>query len=154
MKTLSKININSSLICAGGGNFTVQERKDINRLQLSDKIIQMDIDDNMLPYLYSKAQAFVFPSLYEGFGIPVLEAFACGCPVLLSNRSSLPEVGGDAARYFDPESVPSLVERLAEVIEDKAIADDMKTKGINRSKLFSWENTALKTIEAYKKALS
>lgn len=154
MKALSQININSSLICAGGGNFSAQERKDINRLQLSDKIIQMAVDDNVLAYLYSKAQALVFPSLYEGFGIPILEAFTCGCPALLSNRSSLPEVGGDAALYFDPESVPSLVERLAEVIENKALADDMKTRGLNRIKLFSWENTALKTIETYKKALS
>ena len=154
IKALSQLNITSSLICAGGGKFTTQERKDIHRLQLSDKIIQMDIRDNLLAYLYSKAQAFVFPSLYEGFGIPILEAFVCGCPVLLSNRSSFPEVGGDAARYFDPESIPSLVERLAEVVEDKALAEDMRTKGFNRSKLFSWENTALKTIETYKKVSS
>ncbi|MCX6122930.1 MAG: glycosyltransferase family 1 protein [Ignavibacteriales bacterium] len=154
IKTLSQLNIMSSLICAGGGKFTMQERKKIHRLQLSDKISQIDIHDNQLEYLYSKAQAFVFPSLYEGFGIPILEAFACGCPVLVSNRSSLPEVGGDAARYFDPESIPSLVERLAEVIEDKTLAEDMRTKGFNRSKLFSWENTALKTIETYKKVSS
>lgn len=153
IKTLSQMNITSSLVCAGGGKFTPQERKEIHRLQLSDKIIQMDIRDNLLAYLYSKAQAFVFPSLYEGFGIPILEAFACGCPVVLSNRSSLPEVGGDAARYFDPESVLSLAEKLAEVVEDKALADNMRTKGFNRSKLFSWENTALKTIETYKKVL-
>jgi glycosyltransferase involved in cell wall biosynthesis len=151
---LSQMNITRSLICAGGGKFSTQERKEIHRLQLSDKIIQMDIHDNLLAYLYSQAQVFVFPSLYEGFGIPILEAFACGCPVLLSNRSSLPEVGGDAARYFDPESIPSLVEKLAEVMKNKALAEEMRTKGLDRSKLFSWENTALKTIETYKKVLS
>ena len=154
IKSLSQINIHTSLICAGGGKFTMQERKNINRLQLSDKIIQIDVDDNMLAYLYFKAQAFVLPSLYEGFGIPILEAFACGCPALLSNRSALPEIGGDAAIYFDPKSVPSLVERLAEVVEDKSLADDIRTKGFNRLKLFSWENTTLKTIETYKKVLS
>jgi glycosyltransferase involved in cell wall biosynthesis len=154
IKMLSQMNITRSLICAGGGKFSTQERKEIHRLQLSDKIIQMDIHDNLLAYLYSQAQVFVFPSLYEGFGIPILEAFACGCPVLLSNRSSLPEVGGDAARYFDPESIPSLVEKLAEVMKNKALAEEMRTKGLDRSKLFSWENTALKTIETYKKVLS
>jgi glycosyltransferase involved in cell wall biosynthesis len=154
MNALSQTTPHCSLICAGGGTFTARERKEIDRLRLSDKIIQMDADDTMLAHLYSRAQAFVFPSLYEGFGIPILEAFACGCPVLLSNRSCLPEVGGDAARYFDPESVSSLVENLTEVIEDKALADDMRTSGLNRLKLFSWDNTARKTIESYKKALS
>jgi glycosyltransferase involved in cell wall biosynthesis len=153
MKALSQMNSHCSLLCAGGGKFTALEQKDINSLQLSDKIIQMDVHDNELAHLYSKAQAFVFPSLYEGFGIPVLEAFACGCPALLSNRSSLPEVGGNAALYFEPESVPSLVERLSEVIENKTLADDMRTKGLNRLKLFSWKNTALKTIETYKKVV-
>jgi glycosyltransferase involved in cell wall biosynthesis len=154
VKSLSQITLKSSLVCAGGGKFTPEEREDIRRLQLSDKIIHMEIHDELLAYLYSNAQAFVFPSLYEGFGIPILEAFACRCPVLLSNRSSLPEVGGDAARYFNPESIPSLVESLAEVVEDQALAEDMRTKGWNRSKLYSWENTARKTIETYKKVLS
>jgi glycosyltransferase involved in cell wall biosynthesis len=153
MKALSQINSTSSLICAGGGKFSTQERKDIKRLQLSDKILQMDGNDAVLAHLYSSAQAFVFPSLYEGFGIPVLEAFACGCPALLSNRSSLPEVGGDAALYFDPESISSLVEILAEILENKVLCDDMRTKGLNRLKLFSWNNTAYKTIETYKKAV-
>lgn len=142
------------LICAGGGKFTAQERKEIDRLRLSDKIIQMEADDILLAYLYSRAQAFVFPSLYEGFGIPILEAFTCGCPVLASNRSCLPEVGGDAARYFDPANVSSLVEVLAELQGDKTPADDMRTRGYNRLKLFSWDNTSLKTIETYKKVLS
>ena len=154
MKTLSHMDNHSSLICAGGGKFSTLEQKYIQKLQLSDKIIQMDVNDIVLTHLYSKAYAFVFPSLYEGFGIPILEAFACGCPALLSNRSSLPEVGGNAALYFDPESVPSLVERLTELIENKAFADDMRTRGLNRLKLFSWKSTALKTIETYKKVVS
>ena len=153
MKALSQMDNHSSLICAGGGKFSTQEQKYIQKLQLSDKIIQMDVNDNVLTHLYSKARAFVFPSLYEGFGIPILEAFACGCPALLSNRSSLPEVGGDAANYFDPESVSSLAEILNEVIENKSLADDMRERGYNRSKLFSWENTAFKTIETYKDVL-
>jgi glycosyltransferase involved in cell wall biosynthesis len=113
----------------------------------------MAVNDNILAHLYSKAQALVFPSLYEGFGIPVLEAFACECPALLSNRSSLPEVGGDAALYFDPESVPNLVERLAEVLENNVLVDSMRINGLRRLKLFSWENTARKTIETYRKVV-
>jgi len=154
MHALSQTIPHCSLICAGGGTFTSQERKEIERLRLTDKIIQMAADDTVLAYLYTRAQAFVFPSLYEGFGIPILEAFACGCPVLLSKRSCLPEVGGGAARYFDPASVSSLVEKLAEVLEDRTLVDDMRTGGLNRLKLFTWDNTALKTIETYKKALS
>ncbi len=154
MKALPHVNLQCSLICAGGGKFTKKEKKYISRLRLSDKIIQMEVDDYMLSYLYSKAKAFVFPSLYEGFGIPILEAFACGCPVLLSNRSSLPEVGGNAAKYFDPKNLSSLVEILTEVIENKSLADDLRTNGLERLRFFSWKNTALKTIETYKKALS
>ena len=154
MHALSQTTLHCSLVCAGGGTFTSLERKEIERLRLTDKIIQMDTDDTVLAYLYTRAQAFVFPSLYEGFGIPILEAFACGCPVLLSKRSCLPEVGGDAARYFDPASVSNLVEILTEVLEDSSLANDMRTDGLNRLKLFSWDNTALKTIETYKKALS
>ena len=154
MHALSQTTLHCSLVCAGGGTFTSLERKEIERLRLTDKIIQMDTDDTVLAYLYTRAQAFVFPSLYEGFGIPILEAFACGCPVLLSKRSCLPEVGGDDARYFDPASVSNLVEILTEVLEDSSLANDMRTDGLNRLKLFSWDNTALKTIETYKKALS
>jgi glycosyltransferase involved in cell wall biosynthesis len=153
INALSQMNILPSLLCAGGGKFTAQEQKNIRKLKLPDRIFQMEVDDSLLAYLYSKAQAFVFPSLYEGFGIPVLESFACGCPALLSNRSSLPEVGGDAARYFDPESVPSLAEKLAEVIENKTLADDMIINGFNRLKSFSWKSTTLKTLETYKKVI-
>ena len=153
LKALLQINSSYSLICAGGGKFSMQEKKDFHNLQLTEKIIHMDVHDKMLVHLYSHARALVFPSLYEGFGIPILEAFACGCPVLLSNRSSLPEVGGNAARYFDPENVSSLVEKLTEVVEDKTLADNMREQGFNRLKLFSWESTALKTVETYRKVL-
>jgi glycosyltransferase involved in cell wall biosynthesis len=153
MNALNPISAHSSLICAGGGKFTAQERIEIDRLHLSSKIIQMDVDDTLLTYLYSKAQAFVFPSLYEGFGIPILEAFACGCPALLSNRSSLPEVGGDAAGYFDPENASDLSKKLTELIKEKDLANDMRKKGFSRLKLFSWENTARLTLDTYKKVV-
>jgi glycosyltransferase involved in cell wall biosynthesis len=144
---------NLRLVCAGGGAFTKKEILEIQTLQLSGKIIQVNVDDQALAYLYSKAKAFVYPSLYEGFGIPVLEAFACGCPAILSNRSSLPEVGGDAAQYFDPENPASLVTVLSEVLNNNDAADHMREKGLERVKLFSWDDTAQKTLETYKKVL-
>ncbi|RPI00553.1 MAG: glycosyltransferase family 1 protein [Ignavibacteriae bacterium] len=152
MKELSQTSPDCYLICAGGGTWTEPERKQIDQLQLSGKIIQRDVNDRTLATLYSKARAFVFPSLYEGFGIPVLEAFACGCPALLSDRSSVREVGGSAALYFDPEYVPSLVERLREILENKTLADDLRTRGLKRMELFSWEQTARKTLEVYRTA--
>ena len=153
MSLLPRTHASCSLICAGGGTFTAQEQNEISKFRLTGRIIHIEADDHLLVHLYSHAQAFVFPSLYEGFGIPVLEAFACGCPVLLSNRSCLPEVGGNAARYFNPESISSLVENLSEIIKDKELAGSMRTKGFDRVKLFSWKHTALKTVETYKKVL-
>jgi glycosyltransferase involved in cell wall biosynthesis len=142
------------LICAGGDKFNKEESIEIDKLQLKDRIIQMNVEDAVLAYLYSKARAFVFPSLYEGFGIPILEAFACGCPTILSNRSSLPEIGGNAAKYFNPEDIVNITTALSEVLENNNMADDMRTAGANRVKLFSWKNTAEKTLEIYKKALN
>jgi glycosyltransferase involved in cell wall biosynthesis len=148
---VQKMKNEYSLLCAGGGIFTKQEVAEIDRLKLPDKVIQIKATDDELAYLFSKAKAFVYPSLYEGFGIPVLEAFACGCPAILSNRSSLPEVGGEAAQYFDPENTESLINKLTGVLENENLASTMRMKGLERVKLFSWKQTARKTLETYKK---
>lgn len=153
VQVVFKTDTNCSLVCAGGGTFSKQEIHEIEKLHLSGRVIQIPADDTLLAYLYSKARAFVYPSLYEGFGIPILEAFACGCPVILSNRSSLPEVGGDAAQYFDPENQESLVTALSEVLNNNNAADHMREKGLERVKLFSWDDTARKTLETYKKVI-
>jgi Glycosyltransferase len=153
VKVLFKTDTNCFLVCAGGGTFTKHEIREIERLHLSGRIIQMPADDALLAYLYSKARAFVYPSLYEGFGIPILEAFACACPAIVSNRSSLPEVGGDAAQYFDPENPASLMTALSEVLNNNDAADHMREKGLERVKLFSWDDTAQKTLETYKKVI-
>ena len=97
------------LICAGGFNFSRTEREIIDSLNLTDKIIYTGIEnENKLINLYKNAICFVFPSLYEGFGFPILESFQCGCPLLCSNSSSFPEVAGDAAEYFDPYDAESI----------------------------------------------
>ncbi|UEG50562.1 glycosyltransferase family 4 protein [Ferruginibacter lapsinanis] len=131
-------NKNLYLICAGGGKFSEVEKLMINELQLNDQILQIGIDDKILSYLYQNAKCFVFPSLYEGFGIPTLEAFACGCPVVLSNSSSMPEVGGDAALYIDPNDRASIYSTVKRLIEDKSLQQSLKEKGFQQAKKFSW----------------
>ncbi|MEO0101133.1 MAG: glycosyltransferase family 1 protein [candidate division WOR-3 bacterium] len=106
-----------------------------------------------LPPFYTGAEIFVFPSLYEGFGLPVLEAMACGTPVICSNVSSLPEIGGDAVLYFNPHSVEELVSQIERLIGDSELREKLKERGIERAKKFSWQKTAEETIKVLKGAL-
>jgi glycosyltransferase involved in cell wall biosynthesis len=100
--------------------------------------------------LYSCTDLFVFPSLYEGFGMPVLEAMACGAPVLTSNSTALAEVAGDAAVLVDPQDARALGEAMIRVLEDEPLRAALKAKGFARAKQFSWENAAVKTVELYR----
>lgn len=104
--------------------------------------------------LYNAASVFIYPSLYEGFGLPVLEAMACGCPVITSNISSLPEVAGDAAVLIDPYNVSQLAEAIRNIFEDETQALLMRQSGLERAKQFSWERCAQKTLAVYKQVLS
>jgi glycosyltransferase involved in cell wall biosynthesis len=97
--------------------------------------------------------AFVFPSLYEGFGIPVLEAFSCKCPCLLSNHGSLPEVGGSAALYFDPVNTETLQTAFSCLLESPSLRKDLIEKGTERLKSFSWDKTYREVIQLYKSIL-
>ena len=103
--------------------------------------------------LWGLAQAFVFPSLYEGFGLPVLEAMARGVPVASSNASSLPEVAGDAALLFDPRDEPALASALTRLLDDAPLAEDLRARGLARAREFTWERTARLTLETYARAL-
>ncbi len=100
--------------------------------------------------LYSHADLFVFPSLYEGFGMPVLEAMACGAPTITSNSTALPEVGGDAAILVDPENAEKLGEAMVRVLEDEELRHTLKAKGLTRVKDFSWDRAARATVEVYR----
>ncbi|HPN60087.1 MAG TPA: glycosyltransferase, partial [Chitinophagaceae bacterium] len=96
---------------------------------------------------------FVFPSLYEGFGLPVLEAMQCGCPTLLSNNSSLPEVGGGAGAYFDPQQPGALTPVLDELLRDETRRQQMIAAGYQQATRFNWDRTAEGHKEVYKKLL-
>ena len=101
-----------NLVCAGGGKFSEKELELLNELNVSNKVVQFNFDDSSLPGLYKNAILFVFPSLYEGFGIPILEAFSCKCPIACSNNSCLPEIAKDAAAYFDPFKEESILQAV------------------------------------------
>jgi len=107
------------------------------------------IDDDDLPAVYSGAEMLAFPSLREGFGLPVLEAMACGVPVVASNASALPEVAGDAALLVDPYDVEALAEAMGRVLRDDALRRRLRRAGIARAGQFSWETAARQTLDAY-----
>ena len=111
------------------------------------------VEEEDLPALYNGADLFVFPSLYEGFGLPPLEAMACGTPVVTSNSSSLPEVVGDAAIMVDPYDVDAIADAMARVLDDPALADDLRQRGLARAGQFSWERMAQETIKVYQHVL-
>lgn len=112
-----------------------------------------NIPQNDLITLYSMARCLVFPSLYEGFGLPVLEAMQCGCPVITSNASSLPEVAGDAAVYIDPRDPASLLAALQKVLGDEVVRKKLKVDGLARAAVFSWERTATMTHDVYEQVM-
>lgn len=112
------------------------------------------VADEHLPALYAGADLFTFPSLYEGFGLPVLEAMACGAPVVTSNSSSLPEVAGDAAILVDPYNVEQIAQAMWLVLSQPALAAEMRAKGLARAAQFTWERTARETAAVYERVLA
>ena len=137
------------VVCAGGGVFTKEEVYLLRNTYIEDRVIQIFFNDDILTLLYKNALAFVFPSLYEGFGIPVLEAFACKCPLILSNTSCFPEIAGDAAIYFDPANEYSIRDSVTKVIYNEELRNYLIQKGTERLKNFSWEKTARETKKVY-----
>jgi len=107
------------------------------------------VENDALPMLYRAATVFIYPSLFEGFGFPPLEAMACGTPVLCSTRGALGEVVGDAAATVDPEDVTALTKQLAALASDPALRGKLRVAGLARARRFDWERTAAKTLEVY-----
>ncbi|NMB90815.1 MAG: glycosyltransferase family 4 protein, partial [Chloroflexi bacterium] len=111
------------------------------------------VEEEDLPALYNGADLFVFPSLYEGFGLPPLEAMACGVPVVTSNVSSLPEVVGDAALLVDPYQEEQIYTAMRRVLEDPQLAEDLRHKGLQRAARFTWQRMAEETLAVYREVL-
>ena len=139
------------VICFGGGDFNTEELAIMHKLNISgDQVRQISGDDQLLAKLYQGARSFVFPSLYEGFGLPPLEAMSYGCPVVCSNKSSIPEVVGDAGQYFDPYDVNSIQTAIEEVVESNELSESLAKLGRNRLNTYSWDKCARDTLHIYK----
>jgi glycosyltransferase involved in cell wall biosynthesis len=142
------------LVIGGKPDYGVQEafRSARSRGETSSVQFAGLIPDADLPIFYSGAACFVYPSLFEGFGLPALEAMACGTPVIASNRTAIPEVVGDAALSVDPESVEALAEAMARVLTDADLSAELSRRGLARSRRFSWTETARRTLQVYREA--
>jgi alpha-1,3-rhamnosyl/mannosyltransferase len=122
----------------------------VHKSRLKDRILFTGhVPDPDLPAVYTGAAALVYPSLYEGFGLPILEAMACGCPVICSNAASMPEAAGDAALYIDPGDTDSLVHAIDTLVPDTGARQTLKTLGLARAKQFTWEKTARQTLDVF-----
>lgn len=128
--------------------------EEIKRLGIENNVkLTGFVEDDDLPVIYNNALAFVFPSFSEGFGLPALEAQACSVPVISSTSSSLPEVLGDGALFFNPKSAVDLSKKMIELIKSPHLKDELVEKGLQNVKRFSWDNTAQKTLEVYRELL-
>lgn len=149
-----KYNLPDKFVLALGG---VGERKNLKRIKEAAKNYHLIITGESLPWLpiedlgllYASAEALLYCSLYEGFGIPILDAFSAGLPVITSNVSSMPEVGGEAAIYADPTNIQDIKEKLSSILNVEDLKQDLIKKGFERVKKFSWEKTARETAKAY-----
>lgn len=133
------------------GWLTKKLMKALGEMELGEDVVYTGyVPHEDLPLLMNAAEVFVFPSLYEGFGLPVLEAMSCGTPVVTSNLSSLPEIVGDAAVLVDPYDEESIAAGLQKVLEDSDFRHRLRSKGLEQASRFSWANAASKTLEVYK----
>lgn len=158
-KFKEKYKLPEKFILAIGG---IGERKNLKRIKEASKDYNLVIAGETLPWLsidelellYNSAEVLLYCSLYEGFGLPILDGFACGLPVVTSNVSSMPEVGGDAALYADPYSVKSIKETLNIVMSDGTLREEMVNKGFEQMAKFSWDKTAEQTAKVYRQLIN
>jgi glycosyltransferase involved in cell wall biosynthesis len=136
------------------GTFFPDFRPIASECNIADKMILRFVKDEDKAAIYSGASLFVFPSLYEGFGLDPLEAMSCGAPVVCSNRTSLPEVVGDAALTVDPENTDALADAMYRVLSDKALQADLHARSLQRASHFSWHKTAIETLAVYEETLA
>lgn len=142
------------VFCAGGKRFSREENKLFETLGITKQFKQALISDDELIAAYTYAEAFVYPSLYEGFGIPILEAFACQCPIAISGSSCFPEIAGDAAVYFDPLVTESITAAIRAVLTDREKRTALVKTGLDRLSLFTYQKTCEETLAVYEKVLA
>jgi len=140
---------NFKLVKFGVSRLNKIEEEIVGKNKIKDRVVLLSGSDIVLANLYKYASAFVFPSLYEGFGIPPLEAMHYGCPVVVSNRSSMPEIVGEAGLYFDPENQEEIIEKCETLLNDSDLRVKLITKGYLQEKKFSWEKCFNETLSAY-----
>lgn len=142
------------LVCAGDEPFTEDEEATLTELDIRDRTLHRTVTEGQLATLYRQALFLVFPSDYEGFGLPVVEAFANRCPVLLAEASCLPEIAEDAAAYFTPGDEDALAANAEELVLHDARRQELIDRGRQRARAFNWQTTAAQTLRTYRKALS
>lgn len=148
----NRLMTNYGIVCFGGGRFSEEEKKLFAGLGLPEsRIMQVGGSDAMLASFYRNAFAFVYPSLYEGFGIPPLEAMSLGCPVICGRSSSVPEVVGEAAEYFDPASIDAIREGMERVADSSSRRQELVRLGRERYQLFTWPRCARETLAIYER---
>lgn len=148
IEAFSKLETDVNLVIVGRRGWQYEEILNApQKYNVKDRVLFLqNVGDEQLPSLYKNAQFFILPSLYEGFGIPVLEAMNYGCPVIVSNVSSLPEVGGDAALYVDPSSSEDIAKKMQKLLDDGNLRKDLIQKGKKQVEKFSWEKSARETL--------
>ncbi|HAZ10402.1 MAG TPA: glycosyltransferase family 1 protein [Candidatus Omnitrophica bacterium] len=156
LKAFNALNLKKDfdLVCFGGGMFSKDELIEFKKLQLEDSIKYTEGSDEVLYSYYKNAHIFIYPSLYEGFGFPVLEAMSNNCMVIASNGGSIPEIAGGAAMLFSPDNVDELSSSIQQAINDSHLREEYIKKGRGRAMLFSWDKTAMETYNVYGKVLN
>lgn len=150
-----KGNVEYKLVITGRKGWLYKEILErMRKTPFSNDIVFTDfIDDEDLPFLYSGAEIFLYPSLYEGFGLPLLEAMACGTPVITSNVSSLPEIAGDAALLVNPVNIEEIARAVERLTRDSKLREEMRKKALERAMFFSWEKAAKETLKIYEEII-
>ena len=152
IKAYSKSNFlkkNFKLIVFGLNNFSEYEKNLIKKYDIARNIVYKHGNDNYLNTLYSQATAFVFPSYYEGFGLPILEAMRCGCPISCSNIQVFKEISNNSCVYFDPKNVQSIKRSIEKIVKSKKLQNKLIIKGYSNIRKFTWEKCAQETIKVY-----
>jgi glycosyltransferase involved in cell wall biosynthesis len=148
--TSTNLRGNIGLVCFGGGKLTAEEHKLLSDLGLdSSKVVQLAGNESQLAHVYENAVALVYPSISEGFGMPLTEAMVQGCPVVCSQTSCFPEICADAAEYFDPNDIDSIRSSIELIVENVALREDLIRLGRDRAKFFTWQRCAADTAQVY-----